>query len=118
MAASEKTGIPPSILAGMIWQESKGKADTPGGGLMQLGPNEFEKYGGGDIYNPADNIMAGARYMQDLLQQFGGDIKLALRAYNSGPNGVDRSNPNATPAGTGDATYVEKVIQAAGESGL
>jgi hypothetical protein len=117
-AASQATGIPPGILAGQIWQESKGIASTPGGGLMQLGPNEFQEYGGGDISNPADNIMAGAQYMKALDSQFGGNIEAALRAYNSGPNGVDLNNLNSTPAGTGDPTYVQKVMEAAQQSGL
>ncbi|WLE60038.1 lytic transglycosylase domain-containing protein [Burkholderia plantarii] len=118
MSASQATGVPPGILAGQIWQESKGVADTPGGGLMQLGPDEFQKYGGGDISNPADNIRAGANYMKDLATQFGCNMDAALRAYNSGPNGVDLGNLNSTPAGTGDPTYVQKVTQAAQESGL
>ncbi|AJW97754.1 lytic transglycosylase domain-containing protein [Burkholderia gladioli pv. gladioli] len=118
MSASQSTGVPPGIIAGQIWQESKGIANTPGGGLMQLGPNEFQQYGGGDISNPADNIRAGANYMKDLANQFGGNMGAALRAYNSGPNGVDLSNLNATPAGTGDPTYVQKVMQAAQQSGL
>ncbi|WP_208455517.1 lytic transglycosylase domain-containing protein [Burkholderia gladioli] len=118
MSASQSTGVPPGIIAGQIWQESKGIANTPGGGLMQLGPNEFQQYGGGDISNPADNIRAGANYMKDLANQFGGNMGAALRAYNSGPNGVDLSDLNATPAGTGDPTYVQKVMQAAQQSGL
>jgi soluble lytic murein transglycosylase-like protein len=85
---------------------------------MQLGPNEFKEYGGGDISNPADTIMAGAKYMEALDKQFGGNIEAALRAYNSGPNGVDLNDLNSTPAGTGDPTYVQKVMQAAGQSGL
>ena len=117
-AASKATGVPPGILAGQIWQESKGKPDTPGGGLMQLGDHEFQQYGGGDIANARDNIAAGAKYMQALSGQFGGNVGAALRAYNSGPNGVDTQDLNATPAGTGDPAYVQKVMQAAQESGL
>ncbi|WP_133648128.1 lytic transglycosylase domain-containing protein [Paraburkholderia flava] len=117
-AASQATGVPPGILAGQIWQESKGIASTPGGGLMQLGPNEFQQYGGGNISDPGDNIMAGAKYMKALSTQFGGNMGAALRAYNSGPNGVDVNNLNSTPAGTGDPTYITKVMQAAQQSGL
>ncbi|MGH8779388.1 lytic transglycosylase domain-containing protein [Paraburkholderia sp.] len=117
-AASDATGVPPGILAGQIWQESKGIANTPGGGLMQLGDNEFQQYGGGNISDPGNNIMAGAKYMQALSTQFGDNTQAALRAYNSGPNGVDVNNLNSTPAGTGDPTYVTKVMQAAQQSGL
>lgn len=117
MSASQSTGVPPGIIAGQIWQESKGIANTPGGGLMQLGPNEFQQYGG-DISNPADKhprrreLHEGPR--QPVRRQHGA----ALRAYNSGPNGVDLGNLDATPAGTGDPTYVQKVMQAAQQSGL
>lgn len=116
-AASKATGIPPGILAGQIWQESRGKPNTPGGGLMQIQGEEFKSMGGGDINNAGDNIMAGAKYMQQMQEKYP-DIPLALRAYNSGPNGVDPNNANATPAGTGDPTYVDKVLKAAEESGL
>ncbi len=114
--ASAQTGVPKEILAAAIWQESRGNPNAPGGGLLQLGDNEFSKYGGGDINNPADNILAGAKYLKDMYGQFG-SWDLALRAYNSGPNGVDPNNPDATPAGTGDPTYVEKVLEAAAELG-
>ncbi|MCM5679563.1 transglycosylase SLT domain-containing protein [Schlegelella sp. S2-27] len=115
--ASDASGIDPSILAGMIWQESKGRPGTPNGGLMQVGPHEFETYGGGDVSNAGDNIMAGAMYMKELKAQFG-STEAALRAYNSGPNGVDPNDFRATPKGTGDPTYVDKVLQAAEKSGL
>ena len=116
-AASEETGIPEGVLAGHIWQESKGRPNTPGGGLMQIQGDEFKSMGGSDINSAADNIMAGAKYMQQMREKYP-DISLALRAYNSGPNGVDPNDSNATPAGTGDPTYVQKVLKAAEQSGL
>ncbi|WP_257463569.1 transglycosylase SLT domain-containing protein [Archangium lipolyticum] len=84
---------------------------------MQMNPNTFKalqaKYPelqGKNLADPETNILAGAYYMKDMKAQFG-SWDLALRAYNSGPNGVDRSNPNAIPAGTGDATYVQKAYR-------
>ncbi|KFE64721.1 lytic transglycosylase domain-containing protein [Hyalangium minutum] len=125
-SAAAKTGVPASMLAAQIWQESRGNlgaTSTNGGngltdtGLMQMNPNTFKelqgKYPelqGKNLADPETNILAGAYYMKDMKEQFG-NWDLALRAYNSGPNGVDRSNPNAIPAGTGDATYVQKVKQ-------
>jgi len=125
-SAAAKTGVPASMLAAQIWQESRGNlsaTSTNGGngltdtGLMQVNPNTFKelqaKYPelqGKNLADPETNILAGAYYMKDMKEQFG-SWDLALRAYNSGPNGVDRGNPNAIPAGTGDATYVQKVKQ-------
>jgi hypothetical protein len=123
-SASAKTGVPANMLAGQIWQESRGNlaaVSTNGGngltdtGLMQVNPNTYgelqakhPELQGKDLSSPENNILAGAYYMKDMKEQFG-DWKTALRAYNSGPNGVDKSNLNALPAGTGDATYVDKV---------
>jgi hypothetical protein len=123
-SAAAKTGVPADMLAAQIWQESRGNlaaVSTNGGngltdtGLMQVNPNTYgelqakhPELQGKDLSEPANNILAGAYYMKDMKEQFG-DWKTALRAYNSGPNGVDKSNLNALPAGTGDATYVDKV---------
>ncbi|WP_368671549.1 lytic transglycosylase domain-containing protein [Corallococcus carmarthensis] len=123
-SAAAKTGMPAEMLAAQIWQESRGNLEavtTNGGngltdtGLMQVNPNTYgelqakhPELQGKNLSDPETNILAGAFYMKDMKAQFGSD-ELALRAYNSGPNGVDRSNPDAIPAGTGDATYVQKV---------
>ncbi|RKH67348.1 lytic transglycosylase domain-containing protein [Corallococcus aberystwythensis] len=123
-SASAKTGMPAEMLAAQIWQESRGNLEavsTNGGngltdtGLMQVNPNTYgelqakhPELQGKNLSDPETNILAGAFYMKDMKEQFGSD-ELALRAYNSGPNGVDKSNPDAIPAGTGDATYVQKV---------
>lgn len=123
-SAAAKTGVPAEMLAAQIWQESRGSLDavsTNGGngltdtGLMQVNPNTFKELQakhpelqGKNLSDPETNILAGACYMKDMKEQFG-SWDLALRAYNSGPNGVDRNNANAIPAGTGDATYVTKV---------
>jgi soluble lytic murein transglycosylase-like protein len=113
-AASKASGVPKDILAGMIWQESKGRP-VPGGGLMQVQPNEFASEGGGDINDPATNIMAGAMKMREMIDRFG-DVPTALRGYNSGENGVDPNDLHATPAGTGDPNYVDLVLDAARKS--
>ncbi|MFP2964248.1 lytic transglycosylase domain-containing protein, partial [Myxococcus sp. 1LA] len=125
-SAAAKAGVPAEMIAAQVWAESRGDVSatsTNGGngltdtGLMQVNPNTFKelqaKYPdlqGKDLSDPATNILAGAFYMKDMKEQFG-SIDLALRAYNSGPNGVDKSNPHAIPAGTGDANYVKKVSQ-------
>jgi Transglycosylase SLT domain len=124
--AAEASGLPANLLAGMIWQESRGDlaAITVNGGnglqdtgLMQVNPNTYkdmqtrhpELQGRDDLSDPQTNVLAGAFYMKEQIERFG-SIELALRAYNSGPNGVDVNDPSATPAGTGDPTYVTKVM--------
>ncbi len=123
-AASRKSGVPANLIAAMIWQESRGvisAVSVNGGngltdtGLLQINPVTYEQVikarhpDLGDAHDPANNILGGAYYMDALKQKFG-SWELALRAYNSGELGVDMNNPNATPAGTGDPTYVTKVM--------
>ena len=112
--AAKETNMPADVLGGMVWQESRANPDTPGGGVMQIGPDEFAKQKAahpdlirGEVTDPESNIMAGAFYLKSL----GGDdnLPLALRKYNSGPEGTDPSNLRATPAGTGDPDYIELV---------
>jgi len=126
--ASKASGIDPAVLAGQIYQESRGvinASSTNGGngltdaGLMQVNENTFKdlqtKYpdllkSDANPNNPDDNIMAGALYMKDMKAQFNGDDGAALRAYNSGPENVNLSNlSDISKYGTGDSTYVDKV---------
>jgi hypothetical protein len=125
LVAANKSGVPPNILAAQIYQESRGQINAGStnqatgltdAGLMQVDPATFEALRkehpdlGPNLNDPATNILAGAYYDQDMLKEYG-SIPLMLRAYNSGPNGVDRSNPNAIPAGVGDPNYVTLVMQ-------
>ncbi len=63
-SAAQANGLDPATLAGFAQIESSGNPNARTGryrGLFQLSPDEFDKYGGGDINNPADNANAAAR---------------------------------------------------------
>ncbi len=122
-SAAEKTGVPESIIAGMIWAESRGQADASstnvnGGtdaGLMQVNPGTYSgelagKHGlpqaDATPTDPATNILAGATYLEQQHTQFGSWDK-ALRAYNSGPDKVNSDLTNV--GGVGDPDYVKNV---------
>ncbi|MDH3639250.1 MAG: transglycosylase SLT domain-containing protein, partial [Gammaproteobacteria bacterium] len=47
-------------------------------GLMQLMPATADRYGVDSAFDPHQNVRGGIRYLKDLLQQFGGDTRLAV----------------------------------------
>ncbi|MHB8726455.1 MAG: transglycosylase SLT domain-containing protein [Casimicrobiaceae bacterium] len=66
-------------------------------GLMQLLPATAKRYGVKNIYDPEQNIRAGAHYLSDLLTRFGSNLELALAAYNAGEDAVERYGRHVPP---------------------
>jgi soluble lytic murein transglycosylase len=99
---SRNYDLDPALLAAVIYQESKFKADARSSsgaiGLMQLLPDTAKGialHTGGtafrvdDLYDPELNVRYGAWYLRHLLQKYG-DERTALAAYNAGQDNVDR----------------------------
>ena len=86
--------LDPALIKAIIMAESgyNSKAVSKKGakGLMQLMPKTAKSLGVEDIFNPKQNISGGVRYFKKLVNQFNGDIKLALAAYNAGSSKVRR----------------------------
>ena len=76
-------------------------------GLMQLMPATARRFGVADSFDARQNIFAGTQYLRMLLDQFGGDVALALAAYNAGPNAVLRYG--GIPPYRETRGYVQKV---------
>ncbi|HEX4950859.1 MAG TPA: lytic transglycosylase domain-containing protein [Blastocatellia bacterium] len=77
-------------------------------GLMQLMPATAARFGVRDIFDPAQNIEGGARYLRFLLNTFNGDVELALAGYNAGENAVFRYG-NQIPPYRETQDYVRKI---------
>jgi soluble lytic murein transglycosylase-like protein len=92
--ASQKYGVDADLLFSVIAAESNfnSKAISRRGarGLMQLLPATATRLGVKDVFDPAQNIDAGTRYLRDLMTRYQGDLVLTLAAYNAGPGAVQR----------------------------
>jgi soluble lytic murein transglycosylase-like protein len=93
-AAAAKNGVDENLIRHVIAEESnfnpRAVSHKNAQGLMQLLPETAARYSVADVFDPAQNIEAGAHYLKDLLVRYGGNLKLALAAYNAGPEVVDR----------------------------
>ncbi len=85
-------GVSPGLIKSIILTESNGdprKVSRKGAkGLMQLMPVVVQHYRVSDPYDPVTNIRVGVQYLASLLEEFSGDLPLALAAYNAGPTAV------------------------------
>lgn len=78
-------------------------------GLMQLMPETARRYGVRNLYDPAENMRGGARYLSDLMQKFNNDMSLVLAAYNAGEDAIVRYG-NRIPPYRETRQYVPRVM--------
>ncbi len=111
--AARSHGVEPALVHAVITAESAfnplARSRKGASGLMQLMPDTARRYGVSNIFDPAENIHGGVRYLRDLLAMFNGDMRLALAGYNAGENAVIRAG-NKVPPYAETQHYVPKVI--------
>jgi len=99
--SASRHGVDPVLLYAIMHRESafKQRAVSHKGarGLMQLMPATAARFGVRDIFDPAQNIEGGARYVRFLLNYFDGDVSLALAGYNAGEGAVNRYGRRVPP---------------------
>lgn len=110
--AALREDIEPGLLRGVIRQESSARpcAISPKGamGLMQLMPATALDLGVADAFDPKENVDAGAHFLKQLLHLYGGNVALALSAFNAGPSRVNQAG--GVPALPETIDYVQKIL--------
>lgn len=106
-----KNDVDPELVAAVVHQESRFKptAKSPVGamGLMQLMPRTGKWMGASNLYDPAQNVKAGVKYLKYLQGRFGDDQTLILAAYNGGEGNVKKYG--GVPPFRETKQYVKKV---------
>ncbi|MEK6324051.1 MAG: lytic transglycosylase domain-containing protein [Acidobacteriota bacterium] len=92
--SAARNGVDPNLIIAVMRQESgfnlRARSYKGASGLMQLMPATAQRFGVTNIYDPAQNIEGGTRYLRFLMEWFKGDISLVLAGYNAGENAVVR----------------------------
>lgn len=115
-AAADTYQVPVNLLKAVAKAESNFTADavSPCGaqGIMQLMPSTAHYLGVSNSFDPAQNIMGGAKYLRQMLDRFDGNVSMAVAAYNAGPGAVEKYG--GIPPYRETQNYVTKVLSYAG----
>ncbi len=113
-AKCEKYDVDPNLVRSIIKTESdfnpSAVSQKGARGLMQLMPSTASDMGVRKIFDPAQNIDGGVKYLHYLLNCFNGDVELSVAAYNCGQGRVIR-NGMSVPAIPETENYVRKVMR-------
>ena len=90
--AAKAQDVKPELILAVVKRESASYpcavSDKGALGLMQLMPEVAQQFGV-DPLDPKQNVTAGTQYLKQLMKRYNGDLRLALAAYNAGPQRVD-----------------------------
>jgi hypothetical protein len=113
LQAANAHDVEPALIKAVIFAESnynpKAVSKRCARGLMQLMPSTAAALGVTDLFDPADNINGGVKYLRQLLDRFDNDVRLALAAYNAGSRHV--RNYNGVPPFRATRLYIKKVFK-------
>lgn len=110
--SAAKYGIDAKLLSAVAEAESNYHPDAVSSagavGVMQLMPDTAAGLGVTDPYDAQQNIDGGAKYLKELLNDFGGNVRDAVAAYNAGPQAVKEYN--GVPPYSETQNYVNHVL--------
>ncbi len=112
LQASRRFEVEASLVKAIIKAESyfdhKAVSHKGAQGLMQLMPQTSNAMAVENPFDPEENIFGGTRYLSLLLKRFKNDKRLAVAAYNAGPERVETCNGIPPIAET--ERFVKKVM--------
>jgi soluble lytic murein transglycosylase len=111
--AARRFKVEPLLIKAVIKAESdfdhRAVSRKGAQGLMQLMPETADEMEVEDPFSPEENIFGGTRYLSLLLERFKNDKKLALAAYNAGPEMVEAHK--GIPPFSETRSFVKKVLE-------
>lgn len=117
LKAAETYQVPVNLVKAVAKTESNFNPDAVSccgaQGVMQLMPSTAAGLGVTDPFDAEQNIMGGAKYLSQMMDRYGGDIKLTLAAYNAGAGNVAKYG--GVPPFKETQAYVERVMGYMGE---
>jgi soluble lytic murein transglycosylase-like protein len=111
--AASRHNVDPNLVRAVIKVESNFNPNAVSRkgavGLMQLMPQTARQLNVTNPFDPQQNVDAGVRHLKQLMENYGGDVKLTLAAYNAGQGAVARSG--GVPHFTETRNYVKRITQ-------
>ena len=111
--AAARHNVDPNLVRAVVKVESNFNPNAVSRkgamGLMQLMPQTARQLNVSNPFDPEQNVDAGVRHLKQLMENYGGDVKLTLAAYNAGQGAVARSA--GVPHFAETRNYVKRITQ-------